>query len=160
MLEEEDTGDHVVVRGRVTLQDGTPVSGAKIEVWQNGSTGEYACQQPGIQHPHNLRGSYRSNEDGYYEIRSVRPVAYHIPADGLTGDMLKAVGRNWWRPGHIHLFVTAPGAKDLITHMFDGESKYLDDDVVFAVRKSLIRHFSPDEKGELSATFNVVLDKI
>jgi protocatechuate 3,4-dioxygenase beta subunit len=56
--------------------------------------------------------------------------------------------------------VTAPGYKELITHVFDSETEYLDDDAVFGVRESLIRKFVPDESGELATVFDIILDPV
>ena len=41
------------------------------------------------------------------------------------------------------MIVSAPGYQRLQTHIFDGASKYLDSDAVFAVKHSLIREFVP-----------------
>jgi protocatechuate 3,4-dioxygenase beta subunit len=57
--------------------------------------------------------------------------------------MLDAVQRHPWRPAHIHMIVTAPGYQRLQTHIFDGQSSYLDSDAVFAVKRSLVRDFQP-----------------
>ena len=157
MLVDDDPGERVVIRGRVTMPDGAPVAGATIDVWQNATNGFYACQQPGLQHPENLRGVYASDADGTYELRTIRPVPYPIPDDGPAGRLLKAHGRDWMRPAHVHLMVSAPGCKTLITHVFDEASAHLDDDAVFGVRRSLVRRFEPDAGGELATTFDVVL---
>jgi protocatechuate 3,4-dioxygenase beta subunit len=159
MVIEPDDGDRVVVRGRVTDTAGNPLANVKLDVWQNATNGFYACQQPGIQHADNLRAVYRTAEDGTYAIRTVRPVPYPIPDDGPAGQLLKANGREWFRPGHLHYWVSHPGYKDLITHVFDQASDYLLTDAVFGVRPSLIRPFTVDEHGELSATFDIVLDR-
>lgn len=158
MLIDDDPGDRVVVRGTVTSASGEPIANVKIDAWQNATNGFYACQQPGRQHNENLRGVYRTDADGNYEIRTIRPVPYPIPDDGPAGDLLKANGRNWWRPGHLHLWFSTPGHKDLITHVFDSESDYLDNDAVFGVRSSLIRTFRSDTDGELATRFDVILD--
>ena len=76
-----------------------------------------------------------------------------------AGDLLKAHGRNWMRPGHTHMWVRADGYKELITHVFDEETAYLREDAVFGVRDSLVRRFEPDETGELATTFDIVLDR-
>lgn len=159
MLVDPDDGDRVVIRGTVTTIDGTPIAGATLDCWQNATAGFYAVQQPGVQSSDNLRGIYRTDADGTYEIRTVRPVPYPIPSDGPAGDLLKAHKRNWMRPGHTHMWVRADGCKDLITHVFDEATDYLRDDAVFGVRDSLIRRFEPDESGELATTFDIVLDR-
>jgi catechol 1,2-dioxygenase len=160
MLVDPDDGDRVVIRGTVTDADGKPLAGATLDCWQNATAGFYAVQQPDGQTPENLRGIYTTGEDGAYEIRTVRPVPYPIPSDGPVGDMLKAHGRNWMRPGHTHMWVKADGFKDLITHVFDEQTEYLREDAVFGVRDSLVRRFEPDENGELATTFDIVLDRL
>ena len=159
MLDDPDEGDRVVVRGKVTDTDGNPVAGVALDCWQNASNMFYAVQQPGVQSVNNLRGIYRTAPDGSYEIRSIRPVPYPIPSDGPAGDLLKRNGRNWWRPGHLHVWTRKDGFKDLITHVFDVESEFLDSDAVFGVQRSLIRTFTPDATGELATTFDIVLDR-
>lgn len=159
MLVDPDDGDRVVIRGRVTDIDGTPLAGAVLDCWQNNTAGFYAVQQPDVQTPENLRGIYRTAADGSFEIRTVRPVPYPIPFDGPVGSLLKANARNWMRPGHVHIWLRHPGFKDLITHVFDVESDYLHDDAVFGVRDGLIARFAPDASGELSTTFDFVLDR-
>jgi catechol 1,2-dioxygenase len=159
MLIDDDDGDRVVIRGQVTDIDGNPVAGATLDCWQNATAGFYAVQQPDVQTPDNLRGIYRTGDDGRYEIRTVRPVPYPIPYDGPVGSLLKANNRNWMRPGHTHVWLKAAGFKELITHVFDAQTEYLDDDAVFGVRGSLVVEFAPDAHGELSTTFDVVLDR-
>ncbi|MDQ1424103.1 MAG: hydroxyquinol 1,2-dioxygenase [Acidimicrobiaceae bacterium] len=160
MLVDDDPGERVVVRGRVTDVGGLPIAGVKLDCWQTASSGFYACQQPGIQSSENLRGVYRTDADGCYEVRTVRPSPYPVPDDGPAGALLKANGRNWWRPAHLHFWVSAPGCKELITHIFDAGTDYLDDDAVFGVRESLIRRFEPDASGELATEFDIVLDRV
>jgi protocatechuate 3,4-dioxygenase beta subunit len=93
-------------------------------------------------------------------MRTVRPVPYPIPFDGPVGDLLRANGRGWMRPGHTHMWVKADGFKDLITHVFDSESEYLAEDAVFGLRPSLVRTFTADDDGELATTFDIVLDRV
>jgi protocatechuate 3,4-dioxygenase beta subunit len=160
MLVDDDNGDRVVIRGTITDLDDKPIAGAVLDCWQNATAGFYAVQQPGVQSADNLRGIYRTDEDGTYEIRTVRPVPYPIPSDGPVGDLLRANNRGWMRPGHTHMWVKADGFKDLITHVFDEETAYLREDAVFGVRDSLTRRFEPDANGELATTFDIVLDRV
>jgi hydroxyquinol 1,2-dioxygenase len=159
MLLDPDDGDRVVFRGKVTDIDGNPLENVVLDCWQNATNMFYAVQQPGGQSEENLRGIYRTAADGTYEIRSIRPVPYPIPSDGPVGDWLKKAGRNWWRPGHLHIWVKHPGYKDLITHVFDVESEFLEGDAVFGVQRSLIREFKHDAHGELATRFDIVLDR-
>lgn len=134
------------VRGRVVDVAGAPVAGAQIEVWQTNSNGMYDIQDA-EQPVNNLRGWYRANDNGEFLVRTVRPVRYPIPTDGPVGELLNATDRHPWRPAHLHAKVTAAGCKPLITHIFDAEDPYLDSDVVFAVKQSLVRKFEPVAAG-------------
>ena len=56
--------------------------------------------------------------------------------------MLEAQGRHPWRPAHVHFMISAPGFEQLVTHVFVAGDQYLDFDVVFGVKDSLIRDFA------------------
>ena len=87
------------------------------------------------------RGVLHSDAQGRFGFRSVLPVAYPIPTDGPVGQMLVASGRHPWRPAHVHFMIAAPGFETLVTHVFRAGDPYLDSDVVFGVRASLIADF-------------------
>src|SRR5207245_10420893 len=70
-----------------------------------------------------------------------RPISYTVPHDGPAGDMLHALGRQAWRPAHLHMIIHAPGRKPLITEFFPKDDKYLDRDAVFGVRAPLVLPF-------------------
>ena len=141
-IAEERAGDPAWVHGRVLDLEGGPISGAELDVWQNGDNRLYAVQDPEAPETH-LRGRFRSREDGSYAFLAVRPVPYTIPADGPVGEMLARTARHPWRPAHIHLIVRAPGFRTVATHLFDAASPYLDSDAVFAVKPSLVCEFVP-----------------
>ena len=54
------------------------------------------------------------------------------------GELLAAAGRSPLRPAHLHLRVTAPGVRTLVTHVFPAGGAHLDSDAVFGVRESLV----------------------
>ncbi|HYX03635.1 MAG TPA: 6-chlorohydroxyquinol-1,2-dioxygenase, partial [Reyranella sp.] len=54
---------------------------------------------------------------------------------------LRVLGREAWRPAHLHMIVQAPGRKPLITEFFPEDDKYLDRDAVFGVRSPLVLPF-------------------
>jgi hydroxyquinol 1,2-dioxygenase len=139
-LAEKAGGTPALVRGRVMDTGGRPIVGAELDIWQNGDNGLYTVQDTELPEDH-LRGRYRTREDGTYAFVGVKPVAYTVPHDGPVGTLLEATQRHPWRPAHIHMIVTAPGYQRLQTHIFDSQSDYLDSDVVFAVKHSLIREF-------------------
>jgi hydroxyquinol 1,2-dioxygenase len=57
------------------------------------------------------------------------------------------MGRHPYRPGHIHMIVSAPGYQSVATHLFVKDAPYLDSDAVFAVKDSLIVEFERHEAG-------------
>ncbi len=132
------------VSGTVSGTDGTPITGARIDVWEADEDGLYDVQYPG--HRVAGRGWLTSADDGGYRFWSVLPSAYGIPADGPVGEMLTATGRHSMRPAHLHVMVTAPGFHTLITHLFVAGDPYLADDAVFGVKDSLVVAFT-DHSG-------------
>jgi catechol 1,2-dioxygenase len=146
-IAEEPSGTPAWVHGLVLDPSGAPIAGAELDVWQNGEDRLYAVQDPDAPE-FNLRGRFISRDDGSYGFLAVRPLAYSIPSDGPVGHMLAATGRHPWRPAHIHLIAAAPGYRTVTTHIFDSESPYLDSDAVFAVKPSLMRHFTRHSPGD------------
>jgi catechol 1,2-dioxygenase len=139
-IAEEPGGDSLWVSGRVLAADGDLISGAEIDVWQNGVNRLYAVQDPDAPEAH-LRGRFLTRTDGTFAFLAIRPTPYPIPDDGPVGRMLAASGRHPWRPAHIHVAVTADGFEPVATHIFDAESDFLDSDAVFAVKPSLVKQF-------------------
>jgi catechol 1,2-dioxygenase len=146
-IAERPAGDPTWVHGQVFGPSGEPVAGAVVDVWQNGADSRYGVQDPSAPAGH-LRGRFRTGEHGDYAFLGVRPTPYPIPDDGPVGAMLRATGRGAWRPGHLHLMVTAEGCAPLTTHIFDADSAYLDQDAVFAVKPSLLRNFTRHDRGD------------
>ena len=141
-----------VVRGRVLDPDGTPLAGARVDVWQCTEEGFYDVQQPDVQPRGNGRGLFTTDQDGRYWFRTVVPSHYPIPDDGPVGELLAATGRHPYRPAHVHFIVTAPGHGRLTTHVFVAGSPYLGSDAVFAVKSSLIADFAlVDDAGAAAA---------
>ena len=157
MVEYEDGGEVAIFRGVVTDTDGSPLEGVLLDVWQNAATGFYAVQQPDEQPATNLRGRYLTDGEGRYEIRTVRPVPYPIPADGPVGKLLHYTGRHEWRAAHIHLKASKEGYEPVTSHVFDRESRYLDSDTVFGVKDSLIEDFVVGPEGVLVCEHAIVL---
>lgn len=149
-VEQDGSGEPAWVTGTVRGTDGRPIAGALLDVWQNAANELYAVQDP-EQPPGNLRGRFRTGEDGTFAFWSVRPVDYPIPDDGPVGRLLAATGRHPWRPAHLHVMVSAPGYRSVATHFFDRASPYVDSDAVFGVKPSLVADFVPHAPGEPGA---------
>jgi hydroxyquinol 1,2-dioxygenase len=148
-IDKVGTGMPCVVTGRVVSVDGTPLPGATLDIWQANDQGFYDVQQPAVQPRGNGRGLFTADGDGRFWFRTIVPSHYPIPTDGPVGELLIATGRHAFRPAHIHFIVTAPGHRDLTTHIFVAGSEYIESDTVFAVKKSLVIDFVPvDDPAE------------
>jgi hydroxyquinol 1,2-dioxygenase len=144
---ELPSGEPTWVHGVVRDLEGRPIAGAELDVWQNADDRLYAVQNPEVPQG-NLRGRFTTRDDGSYGFAAVRPTDYPIPTDGPVGDLLRATGRQAWRPAHLHLIVRAPGYRTLTTHVFDSQSEHLASDAVFAVKPSLVRTFVEHEASD------------
>ena len=134
-------GHPMLIKGHILGTDGQPIAGAKIDVWQTNDDGFYDVQQKGIQPDFNLRGVFRTGDDGSYYFWGAKPRFYPIPDDGPVGKLLGALGRHPFRPAHLHYILEAEGFETLVTHIFDPDDDYIDTDSVFGVKESLLAKF-------------------
>ncbi len=88
-------GQLINVSGRVTDEDGSPISDAIVELWQANSAGRYIHEMDRTDSPldPNFTGQGRlvTGPDGEYQFFSIKPGAYPVLESGW-----------WWRPPHIH----------------------------------------------------------
>lgn len=147
-------GEPCVVHGSVSALNGKPIAAALLEVWQADGEGFYDVQKTGGS---NLRARFRSDRDGRFWFRCVKPQCYPIPHDGPVGRMLVATGRHPMRPGHLHFKIAAPGCDTLVTHLFVRGDEYLDSDAVFGVKDSLVLDFERNAAGEYEVGYDFVL---
>ncbi|KAJ6079378.1 hypothetical protein N7467_009131 [Penicillium canescens] len=150
------------MQGRVMdFQTKKPLVGASVEVWQASTNGLYE-QQDSKQVEFNLRGKFKTDEEGRYWFYCLRPTPYPVPDDGPAGKLLELMDRHPFRPAHIHILATCEGYRPLTTQIFDRKDKYLDNDSVFAVKDSLIVDFVPrenDPEASLELNYDVKLVK-
>jgi hydroxyquinol 1,2-dioxygenase len=144
------SGEPCWVEGLVTLADGTPLPGARIEVWETDDDGKYDVQYDDGRTA--ARGHLFADADGRYGFWAITPTPYPIPDDGPVGAMLEATGRSPMRPAHLHFMVSADDARTLVTHIFVEGDPYLETDAVFGVKESLVRTFVRNEPGTPSPT--------
>ncbi|MEK9643799.1 MAG: intradiol ring-cleavage dioxygenase [Paracoccaceae bacterium] len=155
----DQKGDPMLVKGSVLTTDGTPIPNAKIDVWQANDDGFYDVQQKGHQPDFNLRGIFRTDNEGRYWFNAVRPKFYPIPDDGPVGKMLSQMGRHPFRPAHLHFIIEAEGFETLTTHIFDPDDPYLHTDAVFGVKESLIaKYIDRTPKGSVQKKWEVAFD--
>ncbi|HJT39790.1 MAG TPA: intradiol ring-cleavage dioxygenase [Sphingobium sp.] len=141
------TGAPLYISGRVLGTDGAPVANAIVDVWHADDQGFYDVQKASLEGHDAGRGWFRTDDQGRFFLWTVRPSAYPIPNDGPVGKMLDAQGRHPFRPAHVHFMIQAEGYRKLVTHLFERGCTYLDSDVVFGVKESLIRDFARHEDG-------------
>jgi protocatechuate 3,4-dioxygenase, beta subunit len=112
----DPVGERIIVHGRVLDEDGRPVPGTLVEIWQANAGGRYRHKKDTYLAPidPNFGGCGRTltEADGSYRFRTVKPGAYPW--------------RNWvnnWRPAHIHVSVFGRAfSQRLITQMyFEGD---------------------------------------
>lgn len=105
-------GQLIRVSGRVTDEDGSPAAGVVMEIWQANAAGKYVHAMDDHAAPldPNFIGQGRlvTDEDGRYEVFTVKPGAYPVLYSGW-----------WWRPPHIHFSILGQSWMNrLITQIF------------------------------------------
>jgi len=139
-------GEPTFYSGRVLDVDGRPLANALLDIWSGDGEGNYDMQIPG-EAGMKARGRIRTDAAGCYWFRSIKPTFYPVPSDGPVGAMLRKMGRHPYRPGHIHMIVSADGYAPVTTHLFVADSPYLDSDAVFGMKESLVARFERHPAG-------------
>ena len=109
---EEPIGERILVHGRVLDEDGRPVRGALVEVWQANAAGRYRHKVDQHRAPldPNFTGAGRTltDDNGYYWFKTIKPGPY--PWGNHP---------NAWRPAHIHFSLFGAGILSrLVTQMY------------------------------------------
>lgn len=108
----EPIGERMIVSGRVLDENGRPVAGALVEIWQANAAGRYRHAVDNHDAPldPNFTGCGRvlTDGEGRYRFKTIKPGAYpwrnHY---------------NAWRPAHIHLSLFGQGfIQRLVTQMY------------------------------------------
>jgi protocatechuate 3,4-dioxygenase beta subunit len=90
---DKEPGEPLIVSGTIYAPDGrTPLEGITLTVYQTDATGVYTTSG-GDNRNTRLNGAMRSNAEGKYEFRTIKPGSY----PGSTN------------PAHIHAFIAGPG---------------------------------------------------
>lgn len=166
-----NNGDSIILsphEGQVALMHGTvtdietkkPIANAVVDIWEASSNGKYDFQDPQNQVPSNLRGKFRTDENGNYHFYCLRPTAYSLPTEGPAFELLTLMDRSPMRPAHIHLMITHPDYHTVITQLYPDDDPYLATDSVFAVKNDLVVHFDPlegDDKAKLELKYDIQL---
>ncbi len=140
------------VFGRVLAEDGRPMAGARVEIWQCDAFGHYhhvGDSRAGVDPNFQGYGQTSLGTDAAYRFRTIRPVPYGS------------------RTPHIHFAVSGPGFRRLTTQMYvAGEAMNARDGILRRVtdpahRAALIVPLkaSEMEAGALDARFDIVLGR-
>lgn len=154
----DTVGERVEISGKVLdISTGKAIPGATLDVWQAATNGFYETQDPN-QPDMNLRGKFKTENDGSYELVALFPTPYPVPTDGPVGELLKIAKRHPNRPAHIHFIVSAPGYETLITQVFVEGDAIVETDAVFTANKTMLGHFIK-EKDYARLIYNFQLAK-
>ena len=133
-MKDISPGQLAYVHGTVVDRHGTPVDGARVEIWQCDEGGVY--QHPGDGGNPDLRfqgfGAMVTNRAGAYHFRTLRPVPYAR------------------RTPHIHFRISTPGFDRLTTQLYVAEEAERN------ARDVLYKGHTPDEQALLTRTFRAV----
>jgi hydroxyquinol 1,2-dioxygenase len=139
-------GPKLFIEASVKDTEGRPIPNAAVDIWHSDIDGYYDVQgQNGGELA--MRGRLHADSVGHFWCRTIVPQFYPIPNDGPVGKMLEIQGRHPYRPAHVHFMIAAEGFETLRTHVFLSHSPYLDSDVVFGVKDSLIRDLEKQPAG-------------
>ena len=156
----EPQGQRIIVAGRVLDEDGRPLAGALVEVWQANAAGRYfhvKDEHPAPLDP-NFTGAGRiiTDADGRYEFTTIKPGAY----PWRNHD-------NAWRPAHIHFSIFGTQFRTrLVTQMYFPDDPMFPYDPIFQsirderARQRLISRFDfglTQPEWALGYSFDVVV---
>jgi catechol 1,2-dioxygenase len=133
----DEAGIPLVFGGQVTTETGVPLAGAELDLWHADADGHYSQIHPGIP-DWNLRGRFRSDGEGRFEVTTIAPPPYEIPKDGPTGTVLNALGRHFFRPAHLHVKLRHGYFGERTSQLYFAGGEYLGSDVANAVRDELV----------------------
>jgi len=158
--EGQPIGERMVVSGRVLDENGKPVRGALIEMWQANAAGRYRHDIDKHDAPldPNFSGAGRvlSDDDGRYRFMTIKPGSYPWRNHN-----------NAWRPAHLHFSVFGLGLPQrLITQMYFPGDPLLEYDPMYhcvrdeKARRRLISSFDWENaipEFALAYRFDIVL---
>lgn len=145
-MREDEAGTPLRFRGRFTDTEGRPIQGAQVEIWHANAAGFYSQYAPDL--PEWLfRATVRADQEGRFELHTMRPAPYQIPTDGACGQLIGAAGWHAWRPAHIHIKASAPGYQLVTQQLYFPGDPHNADDIASAVKPELMLDPKPRADG-------------
>ena len=140
-------GERIVVEGRVLDEDGRPIAGTLVELWQANAAGRYRHDNDQHDAPldPNFSGAGRAvtDADGRYRFVTIKPGAYPWRNHA-----------NAWRPAHLHFSLFGPSfLTRLITQMYFPGDPLLPHDPIFNSVSD------PSARARMVSTFDFDLTK-
>ena len=143
---------HGVIRD---VDTGKGIPNAVFDMWQASTNGKYDAHDPENQSKNNLRGKFRSDQEGRFWFYCLKPTEYSIDTSGPSAEVLRMMGRHAHRPAHIHIMVTHEDYIGVTAQLYPRDDEYLESDTVFAVKDDLVLDFKPVENEKNGAVLDV-----
>ncbi|WP_109527461.1 dioxygenase family protein [Nocardia aurea] len=175
---DDEQGTPLIISGQVrSMRDGTPLACAEFDIWQCADTGIYSNFGMDDSPAWNLRGKFRTDPEGRYELRTIKPVPYMTPGiPQLILDIWNGLGKAHFRPAHVHMKLRhgdLPGGEYMTQMYFKGDPYLGDNDPGENSQSSLevgtTRHSDPEElkarglekySSFLTTTFDIEVETV
>ena len=151
MISDREPGEPLVVSGIVYGADGrTPLEGVRLYVYHTDARGLYSDEDGQGREPRpRLKGWMRTNAEGRYEFRTIKPASY-------PGGQI---------PAHIHSSASGPGYPErwVDSFWFEGDPFISDEERArFAAREAFspIMRIRRDGNGVLRCVRDIKLERI
>jgi len=136
---ETEEGEPLVVRGRVVAPEGdAPLAGARIYVYHTDWKGSYG---PGGSDLPRIFGYLRTDEEGRFELRTIRPASY--PESDV--------------PQHVHYTLEAEGRRSVTSEVVFADDPKLRGEILEEARREGVTIAEPERDEEGVARCEVLL---
>lgn len=131
----EGDAEILVMDGVVRDLAGHPLAGVELDIWCADRNGEYSQFAPNIP-DFNNRAKITTKADGSYRIVTEMPQPYALVGECKL--LLERMGRQIWRPRHVHFMIDHPGFESLVTQIYFSGEDFTGSDCVMGVKDGLL----------------------